>query len=119
MRNNYWIDPIGKVYELGPGIAIHNDWAYEWLIDNKILSKNEIALMHMYPYEYMHKLGWVRAIFDSSLKPKVQIMGNCIDWHSFMRNTMDPVMNEMQISACKEICHKHSVDYYDALNYYI
>ena len=105
MRINYWLDPDGNLYSCGSGIAVHNQFARNYLIDNSIMTE-----------ELLHQRGWIRIVIDTSLIQIVNIMGDCISLSNPMYNTMCPRMNDLQMTICKSICDRYNFDFYKALN---
>ncbi len=66
------------------------------------------------PYEVLHSRGWVRV--RGLLKGKIEILGRRIDRTKIMRNTINPAMNNKQMSVAKNICRDNGVDFSDAIN---
>ena len=116
MRLNYWLDPCGILHDCGRGIAVHNEYARQYLINNSIMTEDEIFYSHMCPYQILHDMGWVRVVIDTSLRQVVQILGNCINLQEPMYNTMDPAMNRSQLAVCKKLCYDYNFELYNALN---
>jgi len=112
---NCWISKDGKIIEV-PSMG-HDNYAYNLLktemdscdIENYIEENN----CH-YPYQILHKRGWVR-VFESS-NGKIRICGNGLDYTRIMRNTCQPMMNTTQIEVCKKLCKKYNTIYLDAIN---
>lgn len=116
MRINYWLDPDGKLYKCGSSIAVHNEFARNYLINNSIMTEDELLDSFDMPYELLHKRGWIRIVIDTSLTKIVDIMGDCISLSNPMYNTMCPRMNDLQMSICKYLCDLYEFDFYKALN---
>ena len=113
-----WIDQKGKIYEVGD--CMHNDFASEFLekemggYENlyEYMNKNNIS----YPYQVLHKRGWVRVKYNTAYLPKVEILGDCISLASMQRNTMYPAMNSRQMRVAKLICEEVGEDFHRAIN---
>lgn len=116
MRINYWLDPDGNLYPCGRGIAVHNQFARNYLIDNSIMTEDELLDSYYDPYELLHQRGWVRIVIDTSLTQIVNIMGDCISLSNPMYNTMCPRMNDLQMTICKSLCDLYNFDFYKAIN---
>lgn len=112
-----WLTPEGKIIEVGQ--YGHNEYALK-LLDQEI--KNEGLFNYLcrndvqYPYEILHKRGWIRIKYHSAYLPKIQILGGCIDLTKPMRNTIDPAMNERQFLVAKELCDQCDTPIYEAIN---
>ena len=112
MRINYWLDPDGNLYSCD----LHNQFARNYLIDNSIMTEDELLDSYYDPYELLHQRGWVRIVTDTSLTQIVNIMGDCISLSNPMYNTMCPRMNDLQMTICKSLCDLYNFDFYKAIN---
>lgn len=113
-----WIDPKGKIHEV-PDCG-HNDFASEIL--KKEYGDKFLETFYgrkscgRYPYEELHRRGWVRVKYNTSYLPKVEILGSCIDLTRQQRNTIDPPMNSSQLRVAKLICDEVGEDFHRAIN---
>ena len=111
-----WIDPKGKIYEVG--FCMHNEFAEE-LLKKEMDTKTFYETCYgngKYPYEILHDRGWVRVKYNTSDAPKVAILGGCIDLTKRKINTIDPAMNSHQMRVAKLICDEVGEDFYRAIN---
>ena len=90
MKKTIWMDPEGELIEC----LSHNEYAIE-LISNSEETK-ELNIDYDYPYQLLHKLGWVRIDINSTRSNPVTIYGDAIDLCKPMRSTLDPKMNEIR-----------------------
>jgi hypothetical protein len=111
-----WLDIDGNILEAE---GSHNKYAYEILEEemgleelNNYMDKNNIS----YPYQILHKRGWIRIKFNTSYLPRIEILGDCIDLTKPMKNTIDPAMNERQMRVAKELCEKYNTSFHIAIN---
>ena len=109
----YWIDCEGIIIECGS----HNKFATEYFESElgfdelmKMIEKEGVE----YPYQLLHKRGWIRV--GTNHKNKLRVWGNCCSPGKIMRNTMNPAMNPKQIKTVKKLCEKYNTEYLDAIN---
>jgi hypothetical protein len=69
-----------------------------------------------YPYEVLHKRGWIRVKYNTSYLPRIELLGHCIDLTKPMRNTIDPPMNERQLRVARELCELYDTPFHVAIN---
>ena len=110
MKKTIWMDPEGELIEC----LSHNEYAIE-LISNSEETK-ELNIDYDYPYQLLHKLGWVRVNINSTRRNPVTIYGDAIDLCKPMRNTLDPKMNEVQMERAKHICRQYGTTLHRAIN---
>jgi len=111
--NDAWIDDKGRLIE----VSTHNRYASELLEKEmgfeelyEYLENNDIE----YPYQLLHKRGWVRVKVYSA--GRIQILGDCIDLTKQMRNTIDPAMNDRQLRVANQLCREVGMDFHNAIN---
>lgn len=111
-----WLKPNGEIVEVGQ--FYHNEYASNLLEEemeledlDKYMRDNFIS----YPYEVLHKRGWIRIKYSTCF-PKITILGGCIDLTKPMHNTMDPAMNEKQLRVAKRLCEELEVPLHAAIN---
>lgn len=112
-----WIDPNGKLIEVGD--MQHNKFAGDYLIaEMGIEAMYAYIREHLfnYPYEMLHDRGWVRVKINTVYLPRVEILGNTIDLTRPMRNTIDPAMNAKQLKTAKAVCEAHNTPLHEAIN---
>jgi hypothetical protein len=104
--NNAWIDPDGNLIPVG--YMCHNEWAMDYFkeqegdfFESKLKIKEITGSSFSYPYEALHKLGWVRLLTWSDEKTK--LLGNTYDI-SVTDNTIDPSLNDKQLLTILEWC---------------
>ena len=107
-----WLKPDGTFEEC----ASHDSFAYEYLC--KEMSRAEIeeeidGFEVMYPFEVLHKRGWVRV---KMYMDKVQILGGTMNLEQPMKNTIDPPMNAAQMKAAKRLCDEQGESLHNAIN---
>lgn len=110
MRKVIWMNPEGELIEC----SSHNEYAID-LISNSEEIK-ELNIDYDYPYQLLHKLGWVRIEINTMHDRKVWICGDSIDLTIPMRNTLDPRMNESQMCQAKRICIEYGITLHKAIN---
>jgi hypothetical protein len=112
-----WLTPEGEIIEVGS--YGHNSFASEYLIKElgEIEYYNLIMCSH-YDYDYveLHKRGWIRIKYNTAYLPRIEIMGNTIDYTKPMRNTMSPAMNETQMAVALWLCVKCNTTLHMAIN---
>lgn len=118
---DYWIDPKGKLHPVTSGS--HNKFATEILIEEfgsvTALEDHIDEIGENYPYQVLHKRGWVRVTYSldaSGNNCKVRILGDCVSLARPMTNTMDPPMNERQMKRALMICEEIGYPFHNAIN---
>lgn len=112
-----WLTPNGEIIEVGD--FQHNEYAFDLLEEEMGLEElfDYMAKEHVsYPYEVLHKRGWIRIKYNTSYLPRIAILGNCIDLTKPMRNTINPAMNEYQMKVVRGICEKVGESLHRAIN---
>lgn len=104
---NYWINPNGKMIEIN---ISHNEYAQE-IIDSE---EWDIRNFDGYPYQVLHQRGWIRV--SKRYDGEISILGDCIDLTKPMRNTIDPSMNQAQLSVAKRFCKANGFDFHKSIN---
>lgn len=111
-----WLDPNGEIIEVGD--FQHNEYASD-LLEKEMGILELLGYMdkeNIYPYEILHKRGWIRIKYNTTYLPRIEILGGCIDLTKPMRNTIDPAMNEKQIRVAKDLCEKCNTELHVAIN---
>jgi hypothetical protein len=112
-----WLDPNGNIIEVGD--CQHNEYASDLL-------EQEMGLFELhdymdkenmsYPYEVLHKRGWVRIKYNTAYLPRIEILGGCCSLVKPMRKTIDPAMNERQLRVAKQLCEDCDTPFHVAIN---
>lgn len=110
MIKNMWMKPTGALVEC----SSHNNFASDLISNSDQLKK--LYLDNDYPYQVLHKIGWVRVAIDDKREPKVSIFGDGIDLCKPMRNTLTPRMNEAQMEQAKRLCIEYGTTLHQAIN---
>ncbi len=113
-KKNGWITPEG-VYL--PTRKSHDSFATQFLLkefDDAELEDTLISQGLDYPYELLHKRGWVRTSVHFG---NLTIRGACIELFEVLRNTSNPSMNPAQLRTAKELCAEHSITLSNAINH--
>jgi hypothetical protein len=112
-----WLSPGGDIKTVGR--FEHNRFAFKMLEEEmgheqllEYMSSNNWSSAT----EILHSRGWVRIKFNTSYFPRIQLLGNCIDLTRPMRNTIDPGMNQRQLSIAKKLCQEYNTPFYVAIN---
>lgn len=104
------MNPEGELIEC----SSHNEYAIDLMSNSEEIK--ELNISYEYPYQLLHKLGWVRIEINTMHDQKVGIYGDCIDLTRPMRNTLDPRMNESQMYQAKRICIEYGTTLHQAIN---
>lgn len=108
----YWLDENAKLIEVP--FAGHNDYATELLKEELGITQfHEYITNNNYPYQFLHKKGWVRI---KASETNFQIYGDCIDLTKQQRNTIDPKMNSKQLLVTKKLCKEYNYPFLNAIN---
>lgn len=110
-KNNAWIKPSGQFVEIG--YMEHNEWAsdyfeekYGW--EDYMDKIDEICNGDGYPYQALHKLGWIRLLTWSDGKSKA--LGDCYD-PRVTDNTVDPACTAKQKETLMDWCMDNNFNY--------
>ena len=119
-KSDYWLDIDGNLIPVAS--RGHNEYAQELLIKECGNFLEYSRYMEDsgcdYPYQILHKRGWIRIKYReySDSKMKIIITGDCCDMTKIMRNTISPAMNSIQMEIAKKLCEEIGVDILYALN---
>lgn len=110
-KHNAWIKPCGQF--IAVGYMGHNNYAIEFYNEKygwedaheKI---EEIVGSFGYPYEAMHKMGWVRLLTWSDRKS--HILGGCAP-NDGRLDTMNPKLTEKQKATIQDWCMSNNFKY--------
>ena len=106
----YWLDNNANLIE----VSSHDYYASKMLREELTVDEYYKLTDTCYPYEILHKRGWIRITAKMN---NVQIVGDCINPAKIMKNTLDPEMNTKQIRAAKKLCKDYNYDFIDAINW--
>ena len=116
LLNDCWLTPEGNIIYVG--FCGHNDFASKYLQEEAGSSEAYCEKYHSSgrcAYEFLHDRGWIRIMIRDS-RPKIRILGNCIDLTRPMLNTIDPPMNEIQKEIALRFCRETGTSFHEAIH---
>ena len=111
-KNNAWIKPSGQFIVIG--YMQHNEWASDYFREkwggDWFDKLHETYGSFSYPYQALHKLGWIRLLTWTDGNTKA--LGDCFD-PRVTDNTVDPSCTKRQKETLIEWCKDNEYNYHN------